>query len=348
MGGTAVSSEATTSHQVGQFEDAGDDSVVPSTPKLSAGSGSETVTSQVPTFMFQSATNPEAIGGASVSGASGTGSTTFGALAAQASSSTSGQSGVKGASQEGIDRTSVDILQFTSGSAVTGTSTTSTPTGFGAASAPTGFAALAQMAPTKPLFGGSSTPTPSLFAGAGTTASPLFAGSGAPVFGGSSAPVFGGPASISKPTASSTSPGTSTGSGGLFSTKSPTQQTGSTPAVAEPKPETEVGSAEAGQFTANPEVGASASGTTPEPVGQPIESLSRPRIDRGPRLTRTPIVWGQPTGSSSASQTGSAAGTQATTAPTVPQLRGRGVARARRSRAGPRSGSGMSRGANPP
>ena len=199
------------------------------------------------------------------------------------------------------------------------------------------------------LFGGSSTPTPSLFAGA-TTASPLFAGSGAPVFGGSSAPVFGGPASISKPTASSTSPGTSTGSGGLFSTKSPTQQTGSTPAVAEPKPETEVGSAEAGQFTANPEVGASVSpsGTTPEPVGQPIESLSRPRIDRGPRLTRTPIVWGQPTGSSSASQTGSAAGTQATTAPTVPQLRGRGVARARRSRAGPRSGSGMSRGANPP
>ena len=188
------------------------------------------------------------------------------------------------------------------------------------------------------LFGGSSTPTPSLFAGAGTTASPLFAGSGAPVFGGSSAPVFGGPASISKPTASSTSPGTtSTGSGGLFSTKSPTQQTaGSTPAVAEPKPETELGSAEAaGQFTAaNPEVGTSASGasgTTPEPVGQPIESLSRPRIDRGPRLTRTPIVWGQPTGSSSASQPGSAAGTQATTAPTVPQLRGRGVARARRS-----------------
>ena len=103
-----------------------------------------------------------------------------------------------------------------------------------------------------------------------------------------------------------------------------------------------MGSAEAGQFTANPEVGASASGasgTTPEPVGQPIESLSRPRIDRGPRLTRTPIVWGQPAGSSSASQPGSAAGTQATTAPTVPQLRGRGVARARRSRAGPRSGN---------
>ena len=124
----------------------------------------------------------------------------------------------------------------------------------------------------------------------------------------------------------------------MFSTKSPTQQTGSTPAVAESKPETEVGSAEA----ADPEVGASASGasgTTPEPVGQPIESLSRPRIDRGPRLTRTPIVWGQPTGSSSASQPGSAAGTQATTAPTVPQLRGRGVARARRSRAGPRSGN---------
>merc|ERR550534_1836719 len=133
--GTAVSSEATTSHQVGQFEDAGDDSVVPSTPKLSAGSGSETVTSQVPTFMFQSATNPEAIGGTSVSSASGTGSTTFGALAAQASSSTSGQSGVKGASQEGIDRTSVDILQFAGGS-------TAAPS---TASAPTGFAALAQM-----------------------------------------------------------------------------------------------------------------------------------------------------------------------------------------------------------
>ena len=74
-----------------------------------------------------------------------------------------------------------------------------------------------------------------------------------------------GPASISKPTASSTSPGTtSTGSsGGLFSTKSPTQQTGSTPAVAEPKLETEVCSGEAGQFTANPEVEASASETTP-------------------------------------------------------------------------------------
>ena len=85
----------------------------------------------------------------SISGSLGTGSTTFGALAAQASSSTSGQSGVKGASQEGIYRTSVDILQFTGGSAATGASTTSTPTGFAAASAPTGFAALAQMAPTK-------------------------------------------------------------------------------------------------------------------------------------------------------------------------------------------------------
>ena len=91
----------------------------------------------------------------------------------------------------------------------------------------------------------------------------LFAGSGAPVFGGSSAPVFGGAASISKPTASFTSPGTSTGSGGLFSTKSPTQQTGSTSAVAEPTSETEVCSDEAGQFTANPEVEASASETTP-------------------------------------------------------------------------------------
>ena len=217
--------------------------------------------------------------------------------------------------------------------------------GFAAASAPTGFAALAQMAPIKPLFGGSFTPTPSLFARASTTATPLFAGSGAPVFGGSSAPVFGGAASISKPTASFTSPGTSTGSGGLFSTKSPTQQTGSTPAVSEPKSETEMRSGEAVQFTANPEVEASASGTTPEPVGHSVESLLRPRIDRGPRLTQTPIVCGQPTGSSSASQTVSAAGTQATTAPTVPQLGERRVVRARR-RLGPRSG--MSRGANPP
>ena len=217
--------------------------------------------------------------------------------------------------------------------------------GFAAASTSTGFAALAQMAPIKPLFGGSSTPTPSLFAGPGTTASPLFAGSGAPVFGGSSAPVFGGAASISKPTASFTSPGTSTGSGGLFSTISQIQQTGSAPAVSEAKSETEVHSAEAVQFTANPQVGASASGTTPEPVGHSLESLLRPRIDPG--ANQMPIVWGQPSGSSSASQTVSATGTQATTAPIVPQLRGRRILRARR-RLGPRSDSGMSRGANPP
>ena len=192
----------------------------------------------------------------------------------------------------------------------------------------------------------------SLFAGSGApvfggSSAPVFGGA-APVFGGSSAPLFGGAASISNPTASFTaSPGTSTGSGGLFSTKSPTQQTGSTPAVSEPKSETEVRSAEAVQFTANPQVGASALGTTPEPVGHSLESLLRPRIDRGPRSTQTPIVWGQPTGSSSASQTGSATGTQATTAPTVPQLGGRRIARARR-RLGPQSGSGMSRGAKPP
>ena len=89
-------------------------------------------------------------------------------IAAQASSSTS----VKGASQEGIDRTSVDILQFAgAGSTSAGSATTS--------SAPTGFAALAQMAPNKPLFGG--TPAP-VFSGAASS-SP-FAGSGAPVFGG--------------------------------------------------------------------------------------------------------------------------------------------------------------------
>ena len=92
--------------------------------------------------MFQSTANPDA-GGTSGS-ATGTGNT-FSALAAQASSSTSGQSGVKGASQEGIDRTSVDILQFAGGSD-TGTGSSS------AASAPTGFAALAQMAPTKRKF----------------------------------------------------------------------------------------------------------------------------------------------------------------------------------------------------
>ena len=93
--------------------------------------------------MFQSTANPDA-GGTSGS-ATGTGNT-FSALAAQASSSTSGQSGVKGASQEGIDRTSVDILQFAgAGSATSGTGSSSSA----AASAPTGFAALAQMAPTK-------------------------------------------------------------------------------------------------------------------------------------------------------------------------------------------------------
>ena len=64
--------------QTGQFEDAGDDSVVPSTPKLS-GSGSETAaTSQVPTFMFQSTANPEV--GTSSTGAATTSGTTFGSL----------------------------------------------------------------------------------------------------------------------------------------------------------------------------------------------------------------------------------------------------------------------------
>ena len=64
--------------QTGQFEDAGDDSVVPSTPKLS-GSGSETAaTSQVPTFMFQSTANPEV--GTSSTGAATASGTTFGSL----------------------------------------------------------------------------------------------------------------------------------------------------------------------------------------------------------------------------------------------------------------------------
>ena len=61
-------------------------------------------TSQVPTCMFQTAANSKAIGGTSVSSASGTGSTNFGSLAAQASSSTSGQFGAKGASQSSLSK----------------------------------------------------------------------------------------------------------------------------------------------------------------------------------------------------------------------------------------------------
>jgi len=83
----------------------------------------------------------------------------------------------------------------------------------------------------------------------------------------------------------------------------------------------------------------SSEATTSHQVGQFEDAGDDSVVPSTPKLSA---------GSSSASQTGSAAGTQATTAPTVPQLRGRGVARARRSRAGPRSGSGMSRGANPP
>ena len=52
------------------------------------------------------------------------------------------QINLDGTSEEGIDRTSVDILQFAGGS-------TAAPS---SASAPTGFAALAQMAPNKRKF----------------------------------------------------------------------------------------------------------------------------------------------------------------------------------------------------
>merc|ERR1712173_312067 len=128
-----------------------------------------------------------------------------------------------------------------------------------------------------------------------------------------------------------TSPGASTGTGGLFS-KSPSQQSAPT---ADTKTE------EPGSNTE------SAQSPTPEPVGQPIEVVatesSRPRLDRGPRITRTPIVWNQP--GSSAGATASGSGTQTTTAPSAPQQRGRGSrGTARRSRPGHR-GAGMSRGA---
>ena len=108
----------------GQFEDATEDSVVPSTPKLSS---SETgATAQVPSFMFQAAV--------SEAPAATSSTPTFSSLAASASISPS-SSGVKGASQEGIDRTAVDFSQFT-GSAQPSTA------------APTDFAALAKKGPS--------------------------------------------------------------------------------------------------------------------------------------------------------------------------------------------------------
>ena len=71
-------------------------------------------------------------------------------------------------------------------------------------------------------------------------------------------------------------------------------------------------------------------------------------IDRGPRITRTPIVWGNTGSSASATGSGSG-GTQTTAAPSAPQQRGRGGrgSTARRSRPG-RGGAGMSRGVTPP
>ena len=80
-------------------------------------------------FLFQSASASENPGGPS--------SATFSSLAAAAASSpASGSSGVKGASQEGVDRTSVDISQLTGNSP--SKSATNVPTDFGT---------LAQMAP---------------------------------------------------------------------------------------------------------------------------------------------------------------------------------------------------------
>mgnify|MGYP007015436893 FL=1 len=118
--------------QSGQFEDAADDSVVPSTPKLPTAESA--VTPQVPTFMFQAAQAESAQ--ASVSSST----PTFSSLAASVSASVSpSSSGVKGASQEGIDRTAVDFSQFA------GTSSASSST----SAAPTGFAELAKKGPSK-------------------------------------------------------------------------------------------------------------------------------------------------------------------------------------------------------
>ena len=107
-----------TSLQGGQFDDAVDDSVVPSTPKESSAA-----------FRFAASTQSE-----TQSSSSGT----FVDLAAQASTSAP-SSGVKGASQEGIDRTQVNLFETVSSSPVASASS---------------FSALAKMSPSTPLFGG--------------------------------------------------------------------------------------------------------------------------------------------------------------------------------------------------
>ena len=136
VGANVPSESVVIQAQPSQFEDAADDSVVPSTPKLS--SAESAVTPQVPTFMFQAAVSESA---ASVSSST----PTFSSLAASAASVSPASSGVKGASQEGIDRTAVDFSQFAGTSGAASTSTAST-----------GFAELAKKGPSKlkkpPLF----------------------------------------------------------------------------------------------------------------------------------------------------------------------------------------------------
>lgn len=116
------------SFQTVQYDDAIDDSVVPSTPKLSASDAGPSQSS----FRFQPSTSAEGSPSAS----------SFAALAAQASTSPGSSSGVKGASQEGIDRTSVDITQLAR--TATSTSTTSSEP----SSSANTFAALAKLPPS--------------------------------------------------------------------------------------------------------------------------------------------------------------------------------------------------------
>ena len=194
-------------------------------------------------------------------------------LAAQAAASSSVSSGVKGASQEGIDRTAVDLSPF-SGSGNPSSSTSSSGGIFG-----TSFSQQ-----TKSIFGG---------------ATPSTQGS---TFG--SAPLFGGQSRVPvvKPAALST----------IATTTTTTTVTSEVVTLEEPT----ISSESSGQ---------------PQPTQS--ESAERPLgTSRGPRISRTPIIWNSPPGSSQGTQPPATA-----SAPVV--QRGRGAGRARRSGGRPRGGT---------
>ena len=206
-------------------------------------------------------------------------------LAAQAAASSSVSSGVKGASQEGIDRTAVDLSPF-SGSG--NNPSTSGSSGAG------GIFGTSFSQQTKSIFGG---------------ATPSTQGS---TFG--SAPLFGGQSRVPvvKPAALST----------IATTTTTTTVTSEVVTLEEPT----ISSESSGQ---------------PQPTQS--ESAERPSgTSRGPRISRTPIIWNSPPGSSQGTQPPATA-----SAPVV--QRGIGAGRARRSGGRPRGGTrgGAPRGGAP-